>query len=106
MSKVTNIILSFSILENEEETIEEINKFFGGSVGLIWIDDKSLPDAWYGGGKGFEIIVLLGAFNYLDFDSFYNHLNSRVSWKDRACVQVFVAQHEENKFRILSLSSD
>ena len=75
MSVVTNIILTFSSIEKNIK-IENQLKDFGG-LNLVSIDDKKLPQGWYGGNKFFEANVYLGAYNNFDLERFISHLKRK-----------------------------
>ncbi|NQY05521.1 MAG: hypothetical protein HRT68_04760 [Flavobacteriaceae bacterium] len=104
MSKVTNIILTSSVIENEEFVIKEIEKFIlrGNSLKIVSINNKTLPEGWYGGSKHFESNVFIGAYNYLDIKSFINHLKI-IKWKDPECVQLFYLEEDDYRFKMISL---
>ena len=99
MSVVTNVLLSFDILEIERERMEEVNAF-------PWRYDSGLVDMTrgeYGGTKAFELPLWGGAFNYLDFDALMEHLRTKVKWRHPEHVRVIVAEQEDDAFRIETL---
>ena len=93
--------MTFSTVEQPAKIVE-INEFFihaGYKRGLVSIEDESLPPGWYGGNKPFEAEVLVGAFNFLETESFIAHVQT-ISWKERASVQVFLQGQSDPKFRV------
>ena len=110
MSRVTNLILTFSGLEDENQ-IDIVNQFFVNNkeelshqTGLTSIHDSSLPDCWYGGkAKGFEKSLYLGAYNWFDLPGFLNHLKS-IPWRWPETVQLLVCGQDDDVFKSLSIS--
>lgn len=100
MSVVTNLLLSFDILERESERIEEVQAFpWRHGVGL---SDMTRGD--HGGTKGFELPLWGGAFNYLDLTAFMEHLRTKVKWRHPDLVRVIVAEQDDDAFRIETLA--
>ena len=100
MSLVTNIILSFSILEgNNIDVIEQINKGFEGTSaegqGFRVPNDHN----WYGGSKVLERPTFVAAFNYLDLDSLIRTLRG-IKWKQPEFVQLFVCEQESHQYQL------
>ena len=109
MSLVTNLILSFSILEDETSRVSEINLFEnnGREFELATADferenNPSSNKAWYGGTKFLETPLYVGAYNHLDIDGLVEHLKI-VNWEYPASVQLFLKEQESDKFRIIEL---
>ena len=101
MSRVSNVIVTFSALEQPSK-IMEINQFFinaGYERGLVSIEDESLPPGWYGGNKPFESEIMIGAFNFLNTDDLISHVDG-TRWEDRSSVQVFLQEQTDKKFRV------
>ncbi len=99
MSVVTNIILSFSIIdEDDEETtrddarLVQINKFFNNRRGFMEIADDCI-----GGSKRLEHPTFIGAFNYFDLNGFIRHLET-LKWVEPENVQVFVCEQEQDRY--------
>lgn len=94
MSYVTNILLSFDILENEDERMAEVQEYAaarsnGQKFGDIWNSDV------YGGNKSMEVPLYGAAFNYIDLDGFAEDLGC-VNWRAPANVRLFVCdQHDD-----------
>jgi hypothetical protein len=103
MSVVTNIVLSFSIMEESREhdtvylNIEKINK---------WLDDNSFGDFGKdldevsGGRKHLETPLFAAAFNYFRLSDFVDFLHS-LDWVEPENVQIFVQEQDENKFKLV-----
>jgi hypothetical protein len=107
MSRVTNLILAFSVGEDEDKCIKAINnyEYRNLKMNLISIDfnkDMEKGIKWYGGTKFMEARIYMGAFNYLDIDDFRNYLRT-MDWADRDLVQLIVKEQDEEKFRIIEL---
>ena len=102
MSVVTNAILAFSIMEDEDKKYKEVNAYFEDSKGFVSCDDKDLPSGWYGGNKMLETNVAIGSFNHFSIENFMNHL-AKIHWKEPENVQLIAQEQEENKFKIISL---
>jgi len=105
MSVVTNAILTYSILEQEDETnrIGEVNKFFGESRGFVHCDTPTLERGWYGGTKMLETNVAIGSFNHLRLNDFVEHLES-IKWEEPQNVQLIVQEQDDERFRIITLA--
>ena len=89
-------------MEEEEERIIEVNKFFEGGNGFVSCDDDSLPRGWYGGTKMLETNVYIGSFNYLNLSDLVEHLKTQVRWTDDPRnVQLIVQEQHDDKFRII-----
>jgi hypothetical protein len=107
MSVVTNLILTFSISEDEDRCINEVNnyEYQGIKMNLVSVDfDKDIDNrkAWYGGTKFMEAPIFLGAFNHLDIEDFKRYLR-KVNWEFPELVQLIVKEQDDEKFRIVEL---
>ena len=111
MGSVTNVILSFSIQEDEDDRIKEVNEFFNNGKesklvsadfqrNLTYQGDRKI---WYGGSKFLTTPLFVGAYNYLDTAGLIKHLKS-VNWKSPEDVQLFLKRDESNKFEIIDFS--
>ena len=108
MSEVTNLILSFSIGEDEEVRLKEVNSFRYRDLemNLVSADFNKNMDgstAWYGGTKFLETPLYIGAFNHFDLDGFISHLK-KINWDQPENVQVIVKGQWDEKFKILELT--
>lgn len=107
MSRVTNVILAHGDLGNPEARTEQINKFFAnedGSPGggFVHVEDKGLPNGWYGGTKFLECELLLGAFNYLNLDKLIAHLRT-IQWTFPDNVQLIVKGQDDDRFTTIDI---
>ena len=105
MSVVTNLVLCLGVSDGESagRKIEEVNRYFADSCkGLVSVDDPALPRGWYGGSKFLEADLYIGAFNHLDLQAFIGHIRS-IRWKQPDCVQVFVKEQDDDRFRLLNV---
>ena len=108
MSRVTNFILSFSVLENEKEKIEEIETFKNNGRGFKLTsadyEKASNPNhRWYAGSKMLETSLFIGAYNHLDLNGLINHLKI-IDWEEPEIVQIIVKEEEDEKFKIIELT--
>lgn len=112
MSEVTNLILSFSNVEDEKSRIYEVNLFFNNGRGFqIESADfeegedrfgKKNKKRWYGGSKFLETPLYIGAFNHLDFDGLKDHLRD-IEWEQPESVQLIVKGPDSNIFEIIAI---
>ena len=106
MSIVTNILLYLSA---ENKKVEQVNSFFIaqedrlGHPSLVSVDDARLPRRWYGGTKGLEADIYVGAFNGLDVQGFIDHLQA-IDWEEDEVVQLFLKEQEDMEFRLIDIS--
>lgn len=93
MSRVTNIILTTTVTENEEP-IEEINKILveKGYTGYL-----TKVDQYVNSTKRMECGVYIAAINHIDFSNFMEIVGS-VTWEDAENVQVYVQEQEDERF--------
>ena len=112
MSEVTNMILSFSIGEDESSSINEINLFSNNGRGFNivsadfeeggnWVG-KENQNRWYGGSKHLETPLYIGAFNNLDIEAFIQLLKG-IKWEEPDNVQVILKEQNSNKFKVIEL---
>lgn len=105
MSEVTNLIISFSIEEDEKSRINEVNTFFNNGRGFKIISadfergtnwlGKENRKRWYGGSKMLETPLYIGAFNHLDLEGLILHMKM-IDWKEPENVQLILKeQHSE-----------
>jgi hypothetical protein len=107
MSRVTNLILSFSTGENEEKCMSVVNSYQYRNItlNLVSIDyNKNVEKGycWYGGTKFMEANLYVGAFNHFDLDDFVAFLKT-VKWEEPEDVQLIVKEEWETKFRIIEI---
>lgn len=104
MSRVTNIIFAFSIIEEggddsgEFILFKEINKWLKkeGYGELKSIDDCA------GGSKRLEAPIFAAAFNFFLFDEFKEFVSS-LNWNEPDAVQIFVKEQEDDEFSIVGI---
>jgi len=107
MSIVTNLILHFSIGEDQGARIKDVNSFRYRDIqlNLVSVDfnkDMEKGYSWYGGTKFLETPLYIGAFNHFDLRGFVDHLK-KIRWEKPQCVQVIVKEQDDEKFRIIEL---
>jgi hypothetical protein len=97
MSRVTNAILSASVVEGRDQ-IDFINRFLrdapsGGDGEFIKVSQHA------GGPKHMECCIYVSAFNHADTDIIIRSV-SQAPWKEREMVQLFLMEQEEDAFRL------
>jgi len=107
MSRVTNLILTFSVGEDEFKCIQAINnyRYRNLKMNLVSVDfnkDMEKGITWYGGTKFMEARIYMGAFNYLEIDDFRNYLRT-LDWENRDLVQLIIKEQDDDKFKIIEL---
>lgn len=111
MSNVTNLIISFSIAEDEISRAMDINSFFnnGRDFNIVSADfekNKRLllntNKSWYGGDKYLETPLYIGAFNDLNVNELISFLKL-IDWSEPENVQVIIKGQNDDKFSIISL---
>ncbi len=102
MSVVDNCILSFCILEDEDNRLADVNRFFGDREGFIGVEDLSLPGGWYGGTKFLETPLFIGAFNYFEEAEFVEHLKT-IGWEHPENVQLIIQRQSDDVFSIVTI---
>lgn len=102
MSRITNLIIAMSTLEDESRVIDEMKTYKDGFF-IVSVKDEKLPLDWYGGSKRLECNVLIGAYNYLDIESFILFLRNEVKWEAADLVQLFVKEQDDMKFKLINL---
>lgn len=98
MSRVTDVILTVSLLEEPGDTggcpaVEALN---------AWLRERRLGELnevskAAGGTKVIQARVFMGAFNYLDLTEFIDAINA-TPFLDRESLALFVKQEEEERF--------
>lgn len=105
MSRITNVIILLSASEDEIRIVNELSLFeYKKDVFFIIksIEDKNLPNYWYGGSKGFEASVLIGAYNYLNILDLINYMKN-LEWEYIEDVQLLYKEEEDEIFKLISL---
>lgn len=100
MSEVSNLLLAFSILEDANARIAEVNE---------WLESHecaALKSVWdnrdcYGGGKRVEAPLYAGAINYLPLNDLLAFLRT-VQWKEPDCVQLILQAQHDDRWRIIT----
>ncbi|HEX8035687.1 MAG TPA: hypothetical protein VF510_17650 [Ktedonobacterales bacterium] len=110
MSWVTNTILVFG--DGQQEPLDKVNAFFregpGHGPGFVSVEDTSLPQHWYGGGKNLECSLALGAFNNLDIKALVDHLCALclAGALDDERTQLLLRDQEEDKFHVINIDEE
>lgn len=99
MSEVTNVILTFDILENEGLRIDTINEKL-----MLWDDRqsfKALGNESVGGYKCMEANIYLAAFNHIDISALVAIVMT-ICWRYPEHVQLFVKGQDDYVFTDLA----
>jgi hypothetical protein len=112
MSEVTNLIFTFSHIENEGDRMKDVNlyNYHGQNLNLVSADylrginllGKDNRMSWYGGNKFLEAPVYIGAYNNFDLNDFIDYLKL-IEWEEIDNVQIIVKEQEDETFRIVGL---
>ena len=102
MSYVANVILSFSICEDEGPRMAEVNSFFvrEGQERLNGFNRYPDPDCCLGGSKRLERPSFVAAFNYLPTKQFIEHVRNAVHWEFPEQVQLFICGQDDERYSI------
>lgn len=111
MSEVTNLIISFSIAEDESSRSSDLELFFNNGRGfkVTSADFEAFNDKegenkkrWYAGEKCLETPLFIGAYNHLDLVGLIQHLKN-IDWEEPENVQLIVKDQNSNKFKIIEI---
>lgn len=112
MSVVTNLIISFSVLEDEKSRIGEVNAFFNNGRGFKinsadFEEEESWPEKgsgkrWYGGSKILETPLYIGVYNHLDLEGLVAYMKT-IEWEEPENVQLIVKEQGADKFKIIEI---
>lgn len=105
MSIVTNLLLTFSISEDEPTRMKEVNWFQhrGRDINLTSADFSIGGMKSYDGSKNMEAILYIGVYNHFNLEEFITYL-SGLRWKELDRVQLIVKEEEDEMFKILYLN--
>ena len=107
MSRVTNTILSFSIMEDIKDRLDDVNRFestghfHDGHAGFEY-EQSWDAQPHIGGCKMLEHPTFIGAFNHFDFARFLDHLR-QVKWEYADEVQVMVCGQDDDVYTLIDL---
>ena len=110
MSSVTNIILTYGNGwgEGPGELLELVNNKCDCGR-LVNVEDPKYvdPNAFVNGGKGLEINIAVGAFNYLGVEKWISEIKE-IDFKGLGypCVQMFVMGNHDYCFRKIDIFVD
>lgn len=105
MSKVTSIILTTSLIENQEYLALNLGNYRvnGLPFNVKSIEDELLPQDWYGGSKRMGANIFIGAFNYLNIEELIEFLRTTIKWESPESVQLFVKEEGDLEFSVIQL---
>lgn len=105
MSHVTNALLAFSIMENQQELqpliYEATTRMFEDDGRQQWKELSHNYDA-YGGSKALETPLYVAAFNYYNRPKLLEEL-AKIPWEFPKEVQLIVKEQEADYFHIYHL---
>jgi len=90
MSTVTNLVLTFNVLEDDTDRIREVDAFAYGTY--MWTEGRTL---W---GKTLEVPVWLLAANNLDLKAFVEYVSKQVAWEYPEHVRLYACGQEDPAF--------
>ena len=99
MSEVTNVLLAFSILEDADARVRDVNGWLD-EAGQLPLRSVWQTEAAVGGGKRMETPLYAGAFNGLDLSGFLAFLRTLV-WSKPDEVQVLVHGQHDTQWRLI-----
>ena len=99
MSNVTDCILLFDIMEDEEFVACEVNCFFLDDERQQFMCPADVKGA-VGGYKQMQQPVMMSAINYLDEDGFIEHLRS-IEWREPNKVQLLLCREDDSEFELI-----
>jgi hypothetical protein len=101
MSEVTNVLLAFSISEDADARLAEIDAFLDDHEQLpfasVWTTDAAV-----GGGKRMDAPLYAGAFNGFHVRRFVAFLRA-LPWADPEQVQVMVRAPREDGWQLIAV---
>jgi hypothetical protein len=100
VSEVTNILVSFDILERPER-LAAVNAWLtehGGSP----LADVWSTDACVGGPKRMEVPLHAGAYNHFEVIPFITFLRG-LPWEHPTSVQVMVFEHQAERWSVIDV---
>ena len=99
MSEVTSVLLAFSILEDADARLQEVNGWLAEAdqlpLGDVWRTDGAI-----GGGKRMESPLYAGAYDGFDLAGFLGFLRT-VVWSQPDQVQVIVHGQHDTRWRVI-----
>ena len=100
MSEVTNLLLAFSILEDSDARVADVDGWLVGNEQLalksVWENGECC-----GGSKRTDAPLYAGAFNYLPLREFLAFLRT-VRWSQPDEVQVILRGPSETEWRVVA----
>ena len=92
MSRVANVILTFSGAEADMRRLQELNENTKDLCGVRFSEVEGAT-----GSKALERGICVGAFNYLDVAGLIEAIR-KVNWHYPGSVQLFICNEEEDRF--------
>ncbi len=107
MSFVTNVVLAYGRTPDEaadHRLLSEVNAL-NDAGSLTHVEDARLPGRWFSNGKGLEVNLAVGAFNYLDLGRWVGAMRENVDFPAYGCrfVQLMVQGEWNDGFGIIEV---
>ncbi|MBO2007909.1 hypothetical protein [Hymenobacter negativus] len=105
MSDVTNLLIAFSLSEDEEKIQQQLRQHVYNNItqfDAVSADSPTLPKGWYAGSKYLEAQLLIGAYNHLNLDELFVFMKN-MTWECPEDVQLIVKEQWDSKFRLIDL---
>lgn len=104
MSRITNLLIAFSSLEEEEQVLSQLRQHSdrGEPFHIVSMKDATLPVHWYGGSRNLQTGLLVGVYNHLDLPALLTFMQS-MSWENPDEVQILIKEDEVRRFQLLDL---
>ncbi len=106
MSRVTSLLFSIGPEDETDLIMGRINEYLSlhRYNGLVSLEDRKLPNCWYGGDQHLEADVYVGAFNFFELDRFVEMLKAiDVEWQYPQCVQIIIQGPDDMAFSIINV---
>lgn len=108
MSHITNVILTFSIMEDFHDTFDDGEAIYDLMNSInTWLSENGHRSFGHSAGRVsgdryLETPLYIAAFNYLRIDAFMAMLSS-LPWKEPENVQLFIEDQDDDKFQLFEL---
>ena len=107
MSFVTSVGLAYGPTRDaaaNHRLLAEVNAL-NDAGSLTHVEDPRLPDRWFSNGKGMEVNLAVGVFNYLELGRWVGAMRESVDFPAYGCrfVQLMVQGESDDGFGIIEV---